>query len=385
MAYNMARQRGATDFKLVEKIFDQLSSSVAIAMLKDDKLAYEFYGGRKAALSDGAGGNAKTSGKFLGFGIGKNDKSSGAAEGGKSGNKNGAGKSSDTGINRTTHFNIGSASAVFTGALAIKLMEFGELRLSDPVRRFIPEFLFDDIAIFHLLTHTSGLSSAVLPLPDNYAAKREFFRKLYGGLKQAQKPGVISEYFTYNYAILADVIEKISGQMLEELASVLLFIPLGMKHTTYNGVALRANQYVVPWDHKENRFMSEIHAKQATGQNGVYTTALDLLRFGRMFLNGGEFEGKPVFLESSVEFMLREITNGIFMRTPLFMIKRKVDVFGCFSDKLSSEAVALTGDLGSMLFIDPTWHIVGAALTNSTWVHAVSQNYSNIVDILTSM
>lgn len=332
----MARHRGSSDFQLIEKIFDQLSSSVAIAMLKDDKLVYEFYGGR-------------------------------------------------SGINRTTRFNIGSASALFTGALVVKLMEFGEMGLADKVSRFVPEFHFDDVTVYHLLTHTSGLDSGAVPRPENQAAKHEFYNKLYGGLRRECNPGVKSKYFQYGYAILADAVERVSGQPLEELASVLLFIPLGMRFTTYNSGSLRDNQYVIPWNHKENRFMSEMHAKQPTGQSGVYATALDMIRFGRVFLNGGESEGKPVFLESSIEFMFREITGAKFMRTPLFMIKRKVDIFGCFSEKLSSAAVALTGDTGAILFIDPVRRVVGAALTNSTWVDSLSQNYSNITDILMGM
>ncbi|MCL2058275.1 MAG: beta-lactamase family protein [Oscillospiraceae bacterium] len=422
----MARQKASRDYKLIEKIFDQLSSSVAIALLKDDRLAYEFYGGRKAALSEVSSESAKTGGLFRGFG-GKGGRRAGAREsaGGVGNARESAGNAnartsadgaiartgadranaregaSDAnartgadgaiarenagGVNRTTRFNLGSASELFTGALAVKLMEFGELRLNDPVRRHVPEFAYEDVTVHHLMTHTSGLSSAELPLPDNYTARREYFRKLYEGLSQAHKPGAKYGYFNYNYAVLADLIERIAGQTLDELASVLIFMPLGMKHTTYNGASLRENQYVVPWNHMENRFMSEIHAKQPTGQSGVYTTALDLLRFGRMFLNEGEYEGQTVFLDSSIEFLFREVTGGKFMRTPVFMIKRKVDVFGCFSEKLSPEAVALTGDLGSILFIDPVQRIVGTALTNSTWVHALNQNYSNIVDILTSM
>ena len=358
----MAKTKGGAEFKLIEKIFDQLSSSVAIALLKDDKLAYEFYGGRKATL------------------VGNNESSAKAA--GKGGFFRNTAKLADAAINRTTRFNIGTASSLFTGSLVIKLMEFDEIRLNDLARRFIPEFPFEDVSIYHLLTHTSGLASESVPMPDNQAAKREFYRKLFGDMKRVCAPGVRYDNYQYNYSILAYIAEKISGQTLEELASVLLFIPIGMKYTAFGGVSLKDNQYVVPWNHTENRFMNEMHAKQPMGHNGVYTTALDLLRFGRVFLNNGEFEGKTVFLESSVEFLLREITGGKFMRTPLFMIKRKVDVFGCFSEKLSPEAVALTGNTGSIIFIDPARRIVGTALTNSTWVDAVSQNYSNIIDIL---
>ena len=361
----MAKQKIGADSRLIEKIFDQLSSSVAIALLRDDKLTYEFYGGRNAALPGGAEENGKSGAE----GVVKKRRL----------------KQNDGGINRTTRFNIGSASALFTGALTVKLMEFDELRLNDPVSRFVPEFPAGDVTVYHLLTQSSGLSSETLPAPETLAAKREFYRSLYGSLVPAFPAGARCEYYQYNHAILANLLERIAGQTLEELASVLLFMPLGMKYTTYNSASLRDNQFVIPWNHKDNRFMSELHAKQPTGQNGVYTTALDLVRFGRMFINGGEFDGKQVFLESSVEFILREITGGRFMRTPLFMIKRKVDVFGCFSEKLSPDSVALTGNTGCILFIDPVKRAVGAALTNSTWVDSVSQNYSNIIEILVTI
>jgi CubicO group peptidase (beta-lactamase class C family) len=159
-------------------------------------------------------------------------------------------------------------------------------------------------------------------------------------------------------------------------------MPLGMKYTTYSSVSLPEDQFVIPWSHKENRFLYELRGTLSTGHSGIYSTVLDLIRLGRMFLNAGAFDGRQVFLESSVDFMLREVTGGKFMRTPVFMIKGHEDVYGCFSKYHSRDAVALTGDTGSILFIDPARRAVGAALTNSTWVHDASKNYSNISDIL---
>jgi len=383
----MAKQKGGADFQLIERIFNQLSSSVSIALVKEDKLSYEFYGGRKAALTENngdqnifsvdakaAGGKSAKAGRgFMGFGVGK-----GAAA-------KDADKRDDSSVNRTTRFMIGSASELFTGALIVKLMEFGEVSLGDGVRKFIPEFPFDDTTVYHLLTHTSGLNSDHIAPPENYAASRDFYRRLYEKIRRDCDSGVKSDHFKYGYSVLADITCRVSGQTLEELASVLIFMPLGMKYTTYNGSSLRDNQYVTPWNHKENRFMNELHAKPPTGQNGVYTTSLDLIRFGKLLISGGEFEGKSILLESSVDFLLREVTGGKFMRTPLFMIKRQVDIFGCFSEKMSADSVALTGDTGNIIFVDPLRKVVGAALTNSTWVHSISRNYSNIIDILMSI
>jgi CubicO group peptidase (beta-lactamase class C family) len=333
--------QGETDFFLIEKIFNQMSSSVAVAFLRKDRLIYEFYGGKKFSASN-----------------------------------------SNHYINRTTRFNIGTATMLITGSLIVKLMEFGALRLNDRVKKFIPEFQPEGVTIYHLLTHTSGLDFNNLPLPGHYAAKKEFFRKVYAMGCLAYPTGKSHVLFPYGYAILADIAERVSGQTVEEFATAALFMPLGMKYTTYSSASLPEDQFVIPWSHKENRFLHELRGKLSTGHSGIYSTVLDLIRFGRMFLNAGAFEGRQIFLESSVDFMLREVTGGKFMRTPVFMIKGQRDVYGCFSKNHSRDAVALTGDTGSILFIDPVRRAVGAALTNSTWVHDASKNYSNISDIL---
>ena len=333
-----------TDFFLIEKIFNQLSSSVAIALMRKDKLIYEFYGGKKFSSTSNADH-----------------------------------------INRSTRFNIGTASMVITGALIVKLMEFGEIRLNDSVQRFIPNFKFEDITVFHLLTHTSGLSFNSFELPENYIEKKEFYKKVYDVSNRTYETGKSYAPFTYGYAILSDIAERIMGQTIDELASALIFMPLGMNHTTYGSSSLREDQFVIPWNHKENRFLYELHKKLSTGFCGIYSTVLDMIRFGRMFLNEGIFDNRQIFLESSIDFMLREITGNRFMRTPIFMIKGNADRYGCFAKSHSASAVAQTGDTGSILFIDPTYKTVGVALANSTWVNDASTNYSNVCDILMSI
>ena len=329
---------------LIERIFNQHSTSVAIALLKKDELKYEFYGGKQFASPRAHGG-----------------------------------------VTRTTRFNIGTASMCVTGALAVKLMEFGELRLSDHVRKFVPEFRNDDVTVYHLMTHTSGLRPAALAAPGNHSERQALFSRLYGDSRLTYATGAECQVAPAGYAALSDIIERVCGQPVEDLASTLLFMPLGMKRTTYGNAGLAAEQYVTPWSHAENRYLTELGGKLPIGHTGVYTTALDLIRFGSMLLNAGEFEGQQVFLESSVHFMLKEITGGQFMRTPVFMAKGDDDIYGCFSRLHSHRAVACTGDLGSMLFIDPLRSAVGVALTNSTWVGSANRNFCSICDILLAM
>lgn len=388
----MPVSQGATDFFLIERIFSQLSSTVAIALLKNGVLSYEFYGGKKlgGAGAMGGAGAAGASGAFSASGASAVSGASGASgafgSAGASGATGSAGPHGQVGhISRATRFNIGTATMLVTGALIVKLMEFGELRLNDSVKKLVPAFRLDGVTIYHLLTHTSGLDFGGLGLPDNYMAKKEFMGKVYAADSLAYPTGGKCALFPYGYSILADIAERATGQSIDELAATLIFAPLGMSSTTYSGAALSDGQYVLPWSHRENRFIGELRSALSTGFNGLYTTVLDLLQLGSAFLNGGEFEGRQVFLESSVEFMMRDITSGRFMRTPVFMIKGEKAAYDCFSRHHSESAVAQTGDTGSILFIDPRRRAVGAALTNSTWVHDSSQNYSNICDILMSM
>ncbi|MCL2164282.1 MAG: beta-lactamase family protein [Oscillospiraceae bacterium] len=339
---DMAGRR--TDYYLIERIFNKMSSSVSIALMKRDRLCYEFYGG-----------------KYFNS------------------------ENSDIRISRITRFNIGTATMPITGSLVVKLMEFGEVRLNDEVRRFLPEFKFPDITIFNLLTHTSGLYFTDLQQPHDYNSKKDFYRQLYNVRALSYKTGAESRLFPYGYAILADIIEGVTGQSLEEFASAILFLPLGMKSTTYSGTLLKDGQFIVPWSHKENRFLHELKSCLSTGFSGIYSTVLDLIRFGHMFLSGGEVNGRQVFLESSIDFMLREITNGRFMRTPIFMINSKNNKYDFFSGNQSSLTVAHTGDTGSLFYIDPSGRSVGAALTNSTWVNDSSSNYGSICEILSAM
>jgi len=66
-----------------------------------------------------------------------------------------------------TKFRIGSLSKQFTAVLILKLEEQGKLSVSDPLKKYIPDApaAWDNITLFHLLTHTSGLPDYT-NLPD---------------------------------------------------------------------------------------------------------------------------------------------------------------------------------------------------------------------------
>ena len=64
-------------------------------------------------------------------------------------------------VDGNTQFNVGSVTKPVTASLVVKLAEQGRLTLEDPVKRYIPEFRFENVTLMHLMTHTAGYDPAI--------------------------------------------------------------------------------------------------------------------------------------------------------------------------------------------------------------------------------
>ena len=81
----------------------------------------------------------------------------------------------DTPIRPTSIFHVASVSKQFTAASIVLLLERGKVKLSDPVRKYIPELpaYADPVTIDHLIHHTSGIRDFLTLVQKAYAAKCE--------------------------------------------------------------------------------------------------------------------------------------------------------------------------------------------------------------------
>lgn len=281
-----------------------------------------------------------------------------------------------------TRFNIASVTKPITGALLIKLAEEGKLTLQDPVKNFIPEFKFEKTTLYHLLTHSAGYDEKiVLSRPKIPAERKTYFDSIYEIDKLKYPVGQISAYWSPDYSIVADVIERVTGSTLEE-AACKCFHLLSMIHSTYDLSTLAADQYFTPWNNRTGEFVPDANNGVITGDTGVYTTASDLLKFSRMLLTKGTFNGERIFSKAATDLMLREFTGGRFHQSPVFWIKGEVDTRGCFSDFNSPKAAAHTGMTGCMLMIDPEYQCTAAILTNSVCLHENWNHYKRICNML---
>jgi CubicO group peptidase (beta-lactamase class C family) len=198
----------------------------------------------------------------------------------------------------TTRIPIGSNSKQFTAAAILLLEERGKLRVSDPIKSYLPDApaAWDAITFHHLLSHTSGLLNAApaergtLALPARPDKTLERFRNL--PLQFA--PGTKYGYSNAGYQLLAYLIERTSGQHYEDFLRENIFEPLGMKDsgsgTHAPVIPSRASGYV-----KEPggafRNAPFIDLSNGMGAGSLYSTVGDLHRwtlglFGGKLLRG---------------------------------------------------------------------------------------------------
>jgi CubicO group peptidase (beta-lactamase class C family) len=116
---------------------------------------------------------------------------------------------------RSSRFNIASVSKTFTSVAILQLNEKGKLILDDPVKKYLPEFPFNDITIRHLLSHTSGLPDIELydDLDDTVITNQHILPSLNKWKAPLPfKPGEQWRYSNTNFDLLMLVVEKVSGQ-----------------------------------------------------------------------------------------------------------------------------------------------------------------------------
>jgi methyl acetate hydrolase len=221
-------------------------------------------------------------------------------------------------------FRIASMTKPVTSLAAMMLVEAGQLRLDDPVSKYLPEFAhvrvlttFNDadgtfesrpparaITILHLLTHTSGIAYGFV---DARLAKIDDGKRTQAELPLLHDPG---ERFTYgpSTAVLGKVIEKVAGRSLDEFFKTRIFDPLGMVDTSYTVPADKHDRVVTVHTRTDGALTERPNrptiAANVAGDGGLLSTAADYGRFMQLFLNGGQAGGVRLVKDATIRQMM---------------------------------------------------------------------------------
>ncbi len=240
-----------------------------------------------------------------------------------------------------TLWRIFSMTKPVTSVAAMMLFEEGAFDLTDPIARWLPEFdrpqvyvkgsalrpvtepAIEPIRLWHLLTHTSGLTYGfhhAHPVDAMYrAAGFEWGTPpgldLAGCVEQwAQLPLVFQPGSEWNYSVSTDVlgrlVEVVSGQPLDEFFRDRIFGPLGMNDTSF-GIEdgdLAALYVPQPGTQKAVRHgafdaVGRGRPDCLSGGGGLVATAADYHRFTQFLLRRGELEGVRLLSPRTVALM----------------------------------------------------------------------------------
>jgi CubicO group peptidase (beta-lactamase class C family) len=185
-----------------------------------------------------------------------------------------------------TVFRIASISKTFTAAAIVMLAERGELRYTDTLARYIPDFpVANRITIRKLLLHSSGVAN---PDYERIATSRVSLAELIAQFKDKPllfEPGTRSQYSNAGYILLAAVIERASGMPYGTFIARHITGPLGMSATVPDAqdsvIRSRASGYVPgpPPSGVENVAWYDMSAM--TGSGSLVAPAGDLHRWAR--------------------------------------------------------------------------------------------------------
>lgn len=140
-------------------------------------------------------------------------------------------------LNDSSVFELASVSKQFTATGILLLKDRDKLKLTDSLRQYFPELPYSGITIWHMLTHTSGLPDYEGAMNEKWDKTKIAFNSDMIAFLAKEKmpllfePGKKWEYSNTAYAILASIIEKVSGQTYSEFLSQNIFQPLGMNHS----------------------------------------------------------------------------------------------------------------------------------------------------------
>lgn len=189
------------------------------------------------------------------------------------------------GYNQDSIFTLQSCSKSVTSSLIGIAIDKGYIRdVNVPISEYFPEILesnnqnLKEITIWHLLTHTSGLNMNDTNNWNEWRISENWVDYILSRGSKS-KPGTRFDYSTGNSHLLSVILQKATGMTAYDFGKKYLFEPLGMESVKCE---LDPQGY-------------------SDGGNGFSMNVYDMAKFGRLFLNKGEWEGKQIISQNWIE------------------------------------------------------------------------------------
>lgn len=331
------------------------------------------------------------------------------------------GESEGQAASTDTLFDIASISKLFTTTVFLRLVSLGLVSLDDPLSGVLPAFALSGrrsieggqdphtlqrqllepelvgqtvdprlVTFRHLLTHTSGLPAwrDVFAIAGLVPFAPELKRPLDGDARWAQalpvicnypfidQPGKRVVYSDIGFMLLGQAIQVLCAEPLAQVIEKQVLSPLGLQQTMFNPVhsdRATLNQTAptemdARW--RMRRVWGGVHDENAcalggvAGHAGLFSTAMDVARFGQAWLAEPERLGVDATL--AMQAKTEQVVTDDVRRGLGFVIKSRLN--SSAGDFFSEDSFGHTGFTGTTLWVDPQRQWVVSCLTNGVYL-----------------
>jgi beta-glucosidase-like glycosyl hydrolase/CubicO group peptidase (beta-lactamase class C family) len=282
-------------------------------------------------------------------------------------------------VQTSTMYDLASLTkVVVTTTLVAKLVE-GDfpvpLDLDARIERYLPEWASGpqpewrhSVTVRHLMTHTSGLP----PFKEYWRTskgKQDTLNRIFAEPLDYQ-PGTKMVYSDLGIILMAEIIERLTGRTLDDLARQYIFSPLAMTDSMFRPPK-KLWPLIAPTEvdsqFRHRLLQGEVHDENAyaiggvSGHAGLFSTAPDLASFCQMLLNGGVYAHQRILRRATVtQFTApQELSGGT--RTIGWVVPTEGSSSGHF---FSPHSFGHTGFTGTSIWIDPDRQLFVVFLTN---------------------
>ncbi len=300
---------------------------------------------------------------------------------------------------------LASISKVYTATMIIRLVEDGVLTLNTPVCEVIPQFKGggrEEVNLRHLLTHTAGMMYESPEMGKRLRAHAPLTALLHEAIEAPLlfKPGTALSYADNHYLLAGRVAEIVTGRSYRELVATLVLEPAKLNQT-----------FVPPRSEDESR-LAKVRGVMAENSDGamynsgyardlahpafgVFSTVMDLARFGLLFIPGGTH----LLSRAGIRLMttnqtgcvpgqpplLRGFSSDLRMPWAVGFALQTEQVPSLYCDLASFRTFAHGGATGCVLVIDPECELVVALVSNAHVSLGRDRWYMRLQSILNSV
>jgi CubicO group peptidase (beta-lactamase class C family) len=198
--------------------------------------------------------------------------------------------STKTPVTTDSAFRIASMTKSFTALAILRLRDAGKLSLDDPVSKYVselaglPSATTDSpvLTIRHLLTHSEGFPEDN-PWGDRQLAQPQSTMSAWmkQGIPFSTVPGTDYEYSNYGFAILGQIVERVSKQRYDEYVSSNILAPLELRDTTFHVEKISRDRRAHGYRWEDEQWKEEPVLPHGTfgAMGGLWTSLHDLARY----------------------------------------------------------------------------------------------------------